>query len=303
VDPDVLLVDFGSPSARAVLRTAQVLLTGWGCPRIDAAVLDGAPALRAVVHAGGSVKGHLSPETFARGIAVSTAAEANAIPVAEFTLAVVLLANKGAFDIARTYRERRGAVDLLAEFPAIGNYGRTVGVVGASRVGRRVIELLRPFDLDVVLTDPYVDAAAARELRVRSVELDELLALSDVVTLHAPALPETHHLLDRRRLALMRDGGVLVNTARGGLVEEDALLDELRAGRLSAVVDVTDPEVPPPHSPWYSLPNVVLTPHLAGSAGREVHRLAEYAIAEIERWARGEPLRHPVRPQDLARMA
>jgi phosphoglycerate dehydrogenase-like enzyme len=303
VDTDLVLDDFSGPAADAALRDVEILLTGWGCPPVDAAVLDRAPGLRAVVHAAGSVKGHLDGDTFRRGIAVSSAAHANAIPVAEFTLAVVLLANKGAFAISHAYRTRRSAVDLLNEFPAIGNYDRTVGVVGASRTGRRVIELLRPFDLEVLVSDPYLTGGQARGLGARWVELDELVAGSDVVTLHAPALPGTRHLLDRRRLAAMPDGAVLVNTARGSLVDQDALLAELVSGRLSAVIDVTDPEVPPPDSPWYRLPNVFLTPHLAGSAGREVHRLARCAVEEIERLASGAPLRYPVRPDELARMA
>jgi phosphoglycerate dehydrogenase-like enzyme len=126
---------------------------------------------------------------------------------------------------------------------------------------------------------------------------------SDVDTLHAPALPETHYLLDARRLALLRDGAVLVNTARGALVDPEALVRELVAGRIDAVLDVTEPEVLPPDSPLYELPNVFLTPHVAGALGSERARLVELALDEIARFVRGEPLQHEVRLEDWDRIA
>jgi phosphoglycerate dehydrogenase-like enzyme len=277
------------------LGDAEVLLSGWGCPPVTAAVLDRAPALKAIVHAAGGVKGHVTDACWERGLLVSSAADANAVPVAEYTLAMILLANKGVPAAARAYRARREAMDLVAELPAVGNYRRTVGIVGASRIGRRVIDLLAPFELDVLVSDPFLPDA---------IELDELVARSDVVSIHAPALPTTRHLFDARRLALLRDGATLINTARGSLVDHDALLAELVTGRIHAVLDVTDPHEPlPPGSPLYELPNVVLTPHIAGALGVELHRLGDAAIAELERYARGEPFAHPVTAADLARIA
>jgi len=135
------------------------------------------------------------------------------------------------------------------------------------------------------------------------VELDDLLRRSDVVSLHAPSLPETQHLLDARRLALLRDGTVLVNTARGALVDGAALSKELVAGRIDAVIDTTDPEILPVDSPLYELPNVFLTPHIAGAMGTETQRMATLALDEIERFANGEPLAHEVKLEDFARIA
>jgi phosphoglycerate dehydrogenase-like enzyme len=243
------------------------------------------------------------PACWARGILVSTAAAANAQPVAEYTLAAILLANKATLTAAHAYRERRARIDPLAEYPGVGNYGKTVGLVGASRVGRRVIELLAPFDLRVLVSDPFLGAAEAARLGVERRELDALLAHADVVSLHAPALPATRYLLDRHRLGLLRDGAVLVNTARGSLVDHDALLDELRAGRISAVLDVTEPEPLPADSPLFDLPNVVLTPHIAGALGTEVRRLGDSAIEEIARYAAGRPFAHPLLAADLDRVA
>jgi phosphoglycerate dehydrogenase-like enzyme len=135
------------------------------------------------------------------------------------------------------------------------------------------------------------------------VELDELCARSHVVTLHAPALPSTRHMIDAARLALLRDGATLVNTARGVLVDTDALTAELLTGRISAVLDHTDPERLPDESPLYTLPNVFMTPHIAGSVGNELARLGAAAVAEIERFAVGEPFRHAVGWHDLEHSA
>jgi phosphoglycerate dehydrogenase-like enzyme len=151
--------------------------------------------------------------------------------------------------------------------------------------------------------DPYLAAAEAAELDVGLVELDELLRRADVVSLHAPATAETHHLIDRRRLALMRDGSTLINTARGWLVDHEALTEELRSGRLDAVIDTTEPEILPADSPLYDLANVFLTPHIAGAMGGETHRLGALAVEEIGRLARGEPLQYAIRRDQLARLA
>ncbi len=297
------LTALGDARAAALLPQAEILLTSWGCPPLDESVLARAPRLRAVVHAAGTVKLHVTEACWQRGLQVSSAAAANALPVAEYTLAAILFANKRVFHLQQRYRALRAFRLWPAEAPGLGNYRKVIGIVGASQVGRRVLALLRPFDFEVLLYDPWLDAAAAAALGARWVELDALLAASDVVSLHAPALPETHHLIDRRRLALLRDGAVLINTARGSLLDAAALTAELVAGRIDAVLDTTEPELLPADSPLYDLPNVVLTPHIAGALGSETRRMADLTIDEIARLARGEPLHHAVRREDLARLA
>ncbi|MEV1048873.1 hydroxyacid dehydrogenase [Streptomyces sp. NPDC049916] len=303
--PGLLVTDFAAddPLQRAELRDAEVLVTGWGCPRLGPAALTAMPRLRAVIHAAGSVKHHITKDVWDRGIAVSTAATANALPVAEYTVAAILLSNKRVLESARLYREERSRVNLLARFPGVGNYRRTVGIVGASRIGRRVVELLRPYDLRVLLHDPYLTEDAAHALGAEPVGLDALVSRSDVVSIHAPELPSTRHLFDAPRLARMRDGATLINTARGSLIDTDALVKEVATGRLDAVLDHTDPEVLPPDSPLYDLPNVLLTPHIAGSQGNELHRLADAAADELERYADGLPFAHPVDPSTLHQQA
>ncbi|MEU3253598.1 hydroxyacid dehydrogenase [Streptomyces sp. NPDC006997] len=302
IDPGLVVQDLTEPRAAAALAHAEVLVTGWGCPHLGAAALTAAPSLRAVLHAAGSVRSLVGEALWRHGVSVSSAAHGNAVPVAEYTLAMILLAGKDAF----THRERFRATHTHptpAQTAATGNLGRRVGVVGASRVGRRLLDLLRPYDLHVLLYDPYVTAAEAAALGAEPLPLDELLRRSDIVSLHAPDVPATRHMLDRRRLALIRDGAVLVNTSRGALVDHDALTDELVSGRLAAVLDVTEPEPLPADSPLYTLPNVFLTPHIAGSLGNELERLGLIVVTELERLAAGLPPAHAVRYEDLARVA
>ncbi|WP_055523081.1 hydroxyacid dehydrogenase [Streptomyces graminilatus] len=301
--PLPVLDDLRTDRARGILADADLLVTGWGCPVLDAEVLASAPRLRAVVHAAGSVRPHVTDACWERGIEVSSAAAANALPVAEYTLAMILLTGKQVLERARAYATTRTRDNWLRTSRTIGNHHRTVGIVSASLTGRRVIELLRPHDFDVLLYDPYVTAADAAELGVERVELDALFARSDTVSLHTPLLPATQGLVSRALLDTMRPGAVLINTARGGVVDQDALTDAVRDRRVRAVLDVTDPEVLPPDHPLWDCPDAFLTPHLAGSQGNEWRRLAELAVAETEHWASGAGFRHPVRRERLAFLA
>jgi phosphoglycerate dehydrogenase-like enzyme len=301
-DFSMVIQDFDTTPDEAI-RDVDVLLTGWFSPRIDATVLARMPRLRLIAHAGGSVKGHILPECWEQGIIVTTAAEANALPVAEYTLGLILLAGKSAITASHLYTQRQTKIDRELEFPDTGNYERAIGIVGASTIGRLVLERLRPFDFDVTVYDPTISDTEALRLGARRVSLDELMSCSDIVSLHAPVLPETLHMIGPAQLAAMKDGSTLINTARGELVDHNALVAELEAGRLNAFLDVTSPEPLPAGHPLYTLPNVLLTPHIAGSMGTELHRLAAYAIDEIERYAAAAPQRFPVSLNDLVRMA
>ncbi|WP_229820382.1 hydroxyacid dehydrogenase [Streptomyces abikoensis] len=286
---------------------ADVLITGWGSPPLTEAFLARTPRVRAVLHAAGSVKWLVTEAVWERGIAVSSGAEANAGPVADYTLATITFAAKKAVAAASAY-----ASGGAAAWPGFGEReggdGRTIGVVGASRIGRLVLERLVAADTGcrVLLYDPYVPAAEAARLGVlgvKAVGLEELCGSSSVITLHAPAVPETRHMLDARRLALIPDGGTVVNTARGSLIDTEALVRECVSGRLNAFLDVTEPEPLPAGHPLFSLPNVLVTPHIAGAQGTEVRRLGVWVVEETERWARGEPLSGRVRREDLSRLA
>ncbi|MEU5916001.1 hydroxyacid dehydrogenase [Streptomyces sp. NPDC004288] len=301
-DPRLVAHDLTGPDPRvaAALAGAEILLTCWGAPPLTAEVLDRAPRLRAVVHAAGSVKHHVTDACWERGLRVTSAAAANALPVAEYTLAAILFAGKRVLRSAQRYGELRTDHAWLEESTTWGNYRRTIGIVGASRIGRRVVDLLRPFDVEILLYDPYVDVPPPG---VELVGLDDLCARSTVVSVHAPQLPATYRMIGAAQLAAMPDGATVINTARGSLVDETALLPHLVSGRLHAILDVTDPELPPPDSPLYTLPNVLLTPHVAGSLGNELHRMADQALDEVARYGRGEPFAEEVRASDLTRSA
>ncbi|MFF1698686.1 hydroxyacid dehydrogenase [Streptomyces sp. NPDC058257] len=301
--PDTVLDDFTTERARSVLRDVEVLVTGWGCPPLDAAVLATAPRLRAVVHTAGSVRGHITPECWDRGIAVSSAAAANALPVAEYTVAMILLTGKQVVERAAEFRDTRRRDDWLSLSHDVGNYGRTVGVLSASMIGRRVIELLRPYDLKVLLHDPYVSDEEALALGAQPVGIAELFGSSDVVSVHTPLLPATRGLVGRELIGAMRHEAVLINTARGAVLDQDALTEAALAGRVRAVLDVTVPEVLPPEHPLWECDNVMITPHLAGSQGNEWGRLADLAVAELGRWAAGDGFAHAVRRERLAYLA
>ncbi|WP_240968364.1 hydroxyacid dehydrogenase [Streptomyces sp. HNM0575] len=301
--PPPVLDDFGTERARTVLAETELLITGWGCPPVDGKVLAAAPRLRAVAHTAGSVRGHVTDACWERGIEVSSAAAANALPVAEYTVAMILLSGKHVLETARDYAAARARTEELHHRPGTGNYRRTVGILSASLIGRRVIELLRPYDLRVRLYDPCIGDEEFEALGVPRTGLRELFADSDVVSVHTPLLPATRGLVGAELLGAMRRDATLINTSRGAVLDQDALTEAVCAGRIRAVLDVTEPEVLPPQHPLWDCENVLVTPHVAGSLGNELRRLADLTVSEVARWARGEGFAHPVRRERLAFLA
>lgn len=281
---EVRLVDDHRELAGA-LPGIDVLVTAWGTPPLDAALLDRAANLRLVAHTGASVKPFVTDDLWARGIQVTQAGAGMARSVAEVALAFTLAL---LHQVHRFDRALRGGSSWFAAERAPRRHEILhcpIGVIGASRTGRAYIELVRALGADVRVTDPFAEDA---------VELDELLATSRIVAVHAPALPETRHLLGRRELALMPDGAGLVNTARSWLVDETALLAELCTGRLDAALDVFDEEPLPVDHPFRALPNALLTPHQAAGTKECRRRQGDIVVAEIERLAAGRPLEHAV---------
>ena len=289
--------------AEADLAEVEILITSWGCPPIDAEVLAGAPRLRAIVHAAGSVRAMATDAVWDRGISVSSMADLNGLPVAEYVLAMILLENKNVFQVAEEFRRTRSTPGEEWYEPAAGNYGKVIGLVSASRIGRRVAELLRPFDLEVIIHDPYASESDIAGLGARKVDLATLFATADIVSVHTPLLPETIGMIGAEELGALTDGATLINSARGKVIDHEALITELSTGRIRAVLDVTDPEPLPTDSPLWELPNVVLTPHLAGSKAAEVRRMANGAIDEVARILHGEPLQFRVPPERRDQLA
>jgi phosphoglycerate dehydrogenase-like enzyme len=283
-----------------LLADVEVILSGWGGPVLDAAFLDAAPRLEAFFYAAGAMSGVLTPAVWDRSLVVSSALEANAVPVAEYALSTILFSLKHGWRLARETRQRRAFPDRNDGVP--GCFGSTVGLISVGAVGRALLRLLKPFDLRVLAYDPFLDAGAARRLGVSElVGLDELFARADVASLHTPLFPETAGMITGGHLSALRRGATFINTARGELVRQDELVAVARRRPdLQFVLDVATPEPPAVDSPLYDLPNVVLTPHIAGSAGGECRRLGRFMVEELERHLSGQPLRWPVTP-DLAR--
>lgn len=273
----------------AALREAQILFGGWGSPAMDAAFLARVPNVEAVFYGAGSIRG-ITPDAFwDRDIPITSSYAANGVPVAEYTEAQIILALKRAWPQAQATR----AALRFTRTAALGAYHSTVGLISLGMIGRLVAKRLQSHDLQVVAYDPFITQAKADALGlgVRMTTLEDLFATCDVVSLHAPNLPATRGLVSRELLARLKPGATFLNTARGAIVDEPALV-ELLAARpdLFAILDVTFPEPPAPTSPLYTLPNVLVTPHIAGSLGNECHRMGQLAVDECRRYLRGEPL-------------
>ncbi len=282
------------------LAQVEVIFSGWGMPRCDADFLAAAPRLKAIFYAAGSVRGFVTDVLWKRGIIVSSSNNALAVAVAEFTLAQILLSLKSMWRQASDMRALRRPLRHLSP----GIYGSVVGLVSVGAIARSLISLLRPFRLRVIAYDPYLPEEVARALGIELVSLEKLFEISDVVSLHTPWLPETEGLIRGHHLARMRTGATLINTARGAVVNEPEMIEVLK-GRpdLSALLDVTCAEPLPSESPLYDLPNVILTPHIAGTLHRECCRLGAMAVDEFERYLRGEPLLGQVREEMMATSA
>lgn len=284
------------------LAEAEVLFTGWGCPRIDTQMLAAAPRLKAIFFAGGTIRSWITPAVWARGITVSSAYGANAVPVSEYTLAAILFSLKrGWHYLARQHRERIFPAPVI---PSPGAYNSTVGIISLGAIGRLVCERLRPFDLKVIAYDPLTLPEDAAQLGVSLVGLEELFSRSDVVSLHAPHLPATEGLVTGALLERLRTGATFINTARGTVVREDELTAVLaQRPDLTAVLDVLLHEPPDPANLLLQLPNVVLTPHIAGALGPECQRLGRLMIEEFKRWQRSEPLQWQITPEQSLLLA
>jgi phosphoglycerate dehydrogenase-like enzyme len=285
----------------SVLRDAEVVFSGWGIPKLDGALLSHAPKLKLVLYGAGSLRPVVTDAFWDRGLRISSAYGAIAVAVAEYALAWTIVCLKRFPHYARAVREARRFAkdDCLA-----GAYGSTVGIVSLGMVGRRFRELLRILDVQVIAHDPYATPETARSLGVELCGLDDLFRRADSVSVHTPWLKETENLIRGRHIRSMKPGAGLVNSSRGAVIHEAEMIEALRERPdIQAVLDVTHPEPPAADSPLFSLPNVILTPHMAGSMGPEVHRQGRTMIEEFDRWVRGEPLRWEITREKAATMA
>lgn len=291
-----------------LIENTEILCTTWGAPQFDERLLAAAPRLRAILHAAGSVRPLVSDTLWERDLLVSSAYEYNSIPVSEFTLGAILLANKRAFHHMRALGNKAilpDGEDLISMRNAcVGNYNSVVGLVSFGSVARLVRERLRPFDLKVLVYDPFLDSEEAKRMDVVPVDLDELFASADVVSLHTPLLDTTLGMICGKHFTLMKQGASFINTARGALIREHEMVDVLRKRPdLQVLLDVTWPEPVTSDSQLYTLPNVYMTPHIAGSLAAECHRLGGVVADELRSIAEGKPLRWRITRELLEKMA
>jgi phosphoglycerate dehydrogenase-like enzyme len=244
-----------------------------------------------IAHSAGSVKGIVTDAVYDRGIRVTTAAGANAAPVAETTVAMMVVMLKR---IPWLFGSRGDKAMIKAIGPIRELRDLRVGLIAASRVGREVIRLLKYYPrLRVLVYDPFLSADEAAELGVEKATLEQVCAC-EVLSIHGPSIPETQHMLNARTLGLLPDHAVLINTSRGSLIDEAALVAEVQRRPLYVYLDVTDPEPPAPNSPLRNEPNILLTPHVAGAMNQGRRDMGRLAIEEAMRFLRGEPLDHEV---------
>jgi len=286
-----------SPELREQIAKADVLMTTWHSPFLTTEMFGPRPRVKLIAHCGGEVKSRVAEAMFDHLI-VTNAADPMARVVAEMALAFVLTLVRR---VPEYSAEMRSGVSRSNEQVSEGEMlsGRKVGIVGFGRIGRAVARMIKPFGVELLVSDPYAQAENGMVL----VELDQLLRTCSVVIVSAALTPETRHLFDARRLSLLADGTYLINVARGGLIDMEALLAELRTGRITAALDVTDPLEPlPSDHELRRLTNVILTPHIA-AGGIEVRReMGAIAVDEVIRFANGEPPRNRVTREMLATM-
>lgn len=280
----------------------ELLIGSWGMPVLGEALLDRLPRLRAVFYAAGTVKPIVTDALWARGIRVTSASLANAVPTAEFALATIVFSLKRAWSSMALLRQQRNFERYTPAVP--GCFGSTVALLSLGKVARALVRLLAALEVKVIVYDPYISDAQAQELGVALCSLEEAFATADVVSCHMPLTDETHRSLGRELFAAMKPGATFINTARGTIVRESELVDVLTARHdLFAVLDVMESEPPPAGSPLLALPNVIATPHIAGSIGRECRRMGVMMVDEVARYLAREPLVGEVRQEQMATLA
>lgn len=283
--------------AKELVDIDVCIVIAWqGCPRFTKEVLSKAPNLKLIVTPGGSVATFITDSVYEKGIKVCSANDIMAKYVAEGTLAYILTALRKV--PKHNLQMKNGIWESVSETSLIN---ARIGLVGLGSVGRHLLEFLKPFGVDIEIFDPYIKKESLMQYdNVKLCELEEVLKDNDIISIHASKTDETYQMINKERLSLMKDGALLVNTARGALIDEDALAEELKTGRISAVLDVYDKEPLPAQSPLSQLENVILMPHTAGLIHIRNYSLA--VLQEIKRFELHEELQNEIPYEQYTRM-
>lgn len=287
----------------SILNDVDIIFSGWGGPHIDQEVIDAAPNLKIVFYAAGTIKSVVTPEFWAKGIRITTANAANAVPVAEFTLACTILGLKNT--VAMEHQ-----IKTTKQYPAAGTrnitggFKATVGLISLGAIARYTLELFKNFDYNVITYDPYLSEVEAKSLGVKKVELDTIFKEADVVSLHTPLLDSTRGMIKKEHFLMMKENATFINTARGAVVNEEEMIEALKVRKdITAFLDVVYPEPPLENSPLYEMNNVRLTPHIAGSEGSEVGRMGDLMFKEFKLYLEDQKLKYEISKEDYERMA
>ena len=282
----------------------EYVFSTWGMPSFTEAEIKAClPSLKCVFYAAGSVQAFARPFLNC-GVKVFSAWAANAVPVAEYTVAQIILAGKDFFCQSRLLSVEDRVTADARRGSHIGNYRKKIGLIGCGMIGSLVAEMLKAYDLEVLAFDPFMSPEKAERLGVTPCSLEELFASCSVVSNHLANNPQTQKMLTYRHFSAMRPYATFINTGRGAQVVEADLIRALtERPDLVALLDVTDPEPSPAGYPFYHLPNCFVTPHIAGSLGCEVTRMAEYMVTEYETFIAGKTCRYEVTPTMLETMA
>lgn len=276
--------DYTQQELTAMLGSAEVILTSWGSPSITEEMLEQAPRLRMIGHAAGTVKGRIPSAAFAKGVEIYSAAPRIAQSVGEYCLTVLLSSLRyiPTFD-TQVKQGRWRSTPLKGRELA----GQTVGIVSASSTARAFLKLLAPFNVRVLVYDPYLKDEAAASLNVTKASLEEVMGCP-IISIHAPKLPATYHMITKQLIQSIPDGAILINSSRADVLDEEALIEELQKGRFFAALDVFTKEPLPGDSPLTKLDNVLLTSHVAGATVEGHLALMQGVVEDMVASMRGD---------------
>lgn len=283
------------------IKDSEIIVTSWGSPNLGEKALDMCPDLKAVIHAAGSIKPIVSDEFIKRKIRITNSAAVIGEGVAETALGFAISACKGFYRLSGETKNKMWDENIHTVVKDF--YDINVGIISGGFVGRHMAKLLKNFHVNTYMYDPILSSEEIEKIGATKVELDELMSICDVVTIHAPSIPQTDNMINKDNLALLKDGAVLINTARGTIINEQDLIEECKKGRIFACIDVTNPEPPSEDNELRFLDNVILTPHIAGTVTNGLKRIALHVCEEIERLINGEKMRTEVNLDDLSKLA
>lgn len=276
---------------RGMLKGMDTCITGWGTKQYDSHVLEGADRLRLIAHTGGSVGTLVGHEVYDRGIKVISGNWLYAESVAEGTLAYMLCAlRRIPYYMNEVQQGRWSQANSLYE----GLLEQNVGLVGFGMVAKYLVKMLMPFRVGIKVYDPFAASEVLKEYQVEKAALEEIFSTCKVISIHAPRTPDTYHMIDSGLLKRIPDGALLVNTARGSIIDQTALEEELGKGRINAVLDVFEEEPLPMDSKLRGLENVLLIPHMGGPTYDRRSKVTFALLQEIRNFFDGKPYHYDI---------